>query len=329
MDVSWDYINTQLVETTSIDENTVSKSVQRINNYTQAMIRAGVIKPLFLTQTTEWLINFVLKRIYFSEAQDGRINGNNDCIIRINHQLYKYGALVIIAFPFIFVSYSIYYCLKYTLQFKSNIRPTINIFSKEWNTEAKFKFREYWELPHQFEERLAKGYKYVIKYDEQFYSPTAAIIAKQLVIVVGGMISLFLIFSLIHEELLWNIVIFRHSLAWYGSILMVLVVILYSLIPTKYQIQRGNYLEKLFVVMPELPDRWLQNPNFHNTHKQLAVYFEHKILIGLKEMLSVFTVPYLLLWHIPYHTGAIISFYNGHTMFDTHVGYVFTDDAVL
>lgn len=52
-----------------------------------------------------------------------------------------------------------------TQEFRSN--PG-SVFSRQWSPYARWKFREFNELPHLFSQRIAKSYKNANKYIDQF-----------------------------------------------------------------------------------------------------------------------------------------------------------------
>ena len=67
-------------------------------------------------------------------------------------------------------------------------RPQATMAVRNWCNEARWKFRDYNELPHLFRRRLARAYSPAVQYVANFTSPTVTVLAKLLSYLSGSVV---------------------------------------------------------------------------------------------------------------------------------------------
>ena len=96
---------------------------------------------------------------------------------------------------------------------------------------SKWKFRNYNELPHEFNERIDKSYKYCDEYVEQFNNKIVETIIKFLLFILSSVFVTMIFFSIINDKLLLNLYIFDNKqLFWFIGIVGSIIAILRSIL---------------------------------------------------------------------------------------------------
>ena len=88
-------------------------------------------------------------------------------------------------------------------------------YNRKWSTYALWKFREFNELPHIFEERINKSYIPANKYIASFHNPYISIFARFITYISGAFVAVLLVVSLLSEGALLYMHIADRNLLWY------------------------------------------------------------------------------------------------------------------
>ena len=165
----WEDVLKSIEEKTKYNSIEISERILRKDNYFLKFHK----KVNFLTQSTYFLIDNTIFRILFYKSW-GETNEINKIYLdeklfqdnynRLRYYTYIYLGIYIIILPFIIVIASIYYILRYTLQSQSSLRPTLNLFSREWNWKGRWIFRKRNQYPHNLNIILGNKLLYAEKY---------------------------------------------------------------------------------------------------------------------------------------------------------------------
>ncbi|CAJ0875714.1 4253_t:CDS:10 [Entrophospora sp. SA101] len=110
------------------------------------------------------------------------------------------------------LEFNLNYCiLNYVFNDQGQVRKIFikdgkrnELIEEEWTSYAKWKFREFNELPHLFQQRLDKSYKAANKYNDQFPKEKTILITRFVLFIVGSLTAVLLIASYIDPELFIN-----------------------------------------------------------------------------------------------------------------------------
>ncbi|CAG8542344.1 8435_t:CDS:2, partial [Scutellospora calospora] len=107
------------------------------------------------------------------------------------------GILNFVFAPFLVVYLLIFFFFRYFEEYRNNPK---NIGIRQWSPFARWKFREFNELPHLFNQRLNKSYKQANKYVDQFPREKTALLSKFVSFIASSLAAVLLLASIIDSE---------------------------------------------------------------------------------------------------------------------------------
>ena len=91
---------------------------------------------------------------------------------------------------------------------------------RQWSSVARWTFREYNELPHMLDRRLAPSYKHAEDYLKLFtQSEVVTAMARVCGFVSGSLIAVLFLFTAIDESILLHVKVANQNLLWYVGVL--------------------------------------------------------------------------------------------------------------
>ncbi|CAG8795071.1 39748_t:CDS:2, partial [Gigaspora margarita] len=186
-----------------------------------------------------------------------------------------------------------------------------NIGLREWSPFARWKFREFNELPHLFNQRLDKSYKQANKYVDQFPREKTALLANFISFVASSLTAVLLLASIIDSEVFLGFEISPGRTVFFYLGLLVPVV----------AISRGMSMEDHVVFDPTVrlkkvvehthysPDNWKGKLDTDDVRKEFIELFQVKIVTFFQEILGVIFTPFILWFSLP-DCSHILSFKN-------------------
>lgn len=152
------------------------------------------------------------------------------------------GIIHILLLPFMIIFMIIHFSLQNIQQFhasKSYLGP------RQWSPYAIWKFREFNELKHVFEQRIMKSYQPLNDYLHTFHIPYLAVGARCFVYLSGSLLAVLLIVSVIDEAVLLYIHVGDHNLLWYLGVFTAIYGASNSLIPDETNVVTREEQEQL------------------------------------------------------------------------------------
>lgn len=189
---------------------------------------------------------------------------------------------------------------------------------------SKWKFREYNELQHYFDERINISVKYAYEYTKQFPSLFIEKIANFISLLSGAFIGLFLLFSILDENILLYVTFLNRSLIFYTGIFASVSAISRSFIrePEDSVYNPNIVMEKVAKYTHYMPNTWKGKCNTNDVHNEFLSMFSYIIILFFYEIISVFTTPYLLLFVIYKDVKKFEDFIKKNTVYVKNVGSV-------
>ncbi len=189
---------------------------------------------------------------------------------------------------------------------------------------AEWKFREFNELEHLFEERLNMSYPFATRYLDQFPKRKTEQVAKTVAFVAGSVMTVLAIASLIDPELFLGFEI-THDRT---------VLFYVGIFATVWATARGMITEDNSVFDPEYalrnvieythyePDHWKGRLHSYDVKVEFAELYQLKIKIFFEEIMSIFFTPLILFTSLPRSSDQIIDFFREFTIHVDGLGYV-------
>lgn len=133
-----------------------------------------------LTRALEQNLRFVLVSFFFDEF--GRVKpemvqgrGRKDLVGQLRRRFQQMGVINAVCAPFIVVYVLIYSFFRYFQELKEH---PASLGGRQYTLIARYKFREFNELPHLLNRRLDEGYEVAKEYIDQFPKQRTALVMK-------------------------------------------------------------------------------------------------------------------------------------------------------
>lgn len=273
-------------------------------------------KNALLTTVLERNIIYCINSHIFDEQMMIRKNilsqhGSYEAVESLRKKFIIMGILNLIFAPVIFIIMIIYFACKYGQAFYK--KPS-SVGSRKWTLYAQWKFREFNELPHVFEERMNISEKYGNAYVNQYPSILFDIILKLVTFVTSAFFIVLLVATLLNDDLLLSVDNNTgKSLLWYmtlcGTILTMTlpyaknVVIKHPEIPLKGLVRYIRYF----------PSDWVRDVNMKYVYGTITKLFRYQIVVLFSEILGIITNWYILCFYLPQDSERIIDFVKTYT----------------
>lgn len=192
---------------------------------------------------------------------------------------------------------------------------------REWSSMARWTFREFNELPHSFERRMAPSYKSASAYIDMFGrpSPLKVAVGRLLVFVSGSLGTLLLTFAAINDAILLHVKIGQWNLLWFAGIVAACFSVGKGMLPDANNPHLGHArrnlindmnleLERLATHTHYLPDSWRGKAADDKTKKLFSTMFQYKANHFAMEILSIMAAPLILCVSLPRCADKLCSF---------------------
>ncbi|KAE8227842.1 hypothetical protein CF326_g7247 [Tilletia indica] len=300
-------------------------SILGLNQSHGTSVGLGKPKPV-LTRSLEWNLHFCLLGFFFD--QDGQLNQavlserNRTALVDgLRKRFVTMAILNAILAPFIILYLLFFSFFRYFAEYHKN---PANLGSRQYTEYARWKFREFNELPHLFKRRMRSSMPFAQRYTDQFPKERVVLLARFVAFVAGSFTAVLLLASLFDPDLFlhFDITPQRNTLFYIGIFGGVLAV------------ARGMVPEESVVIDPEseirevirrthyYPDEWRGRLHSTEVHGDFGTMYMLKVYIFLMEMVSVIVTPFILWVSLPQSAPAIVDFFREFTVHVDGLGYV-------
>ncbi|KAI9320896.1 APG9-domain-containing protein [Dichotomocladium elegans] len=320
-----------------LSEHDITGRIMRQENYLIALMNKKLLNitiPLpylrskrIFTRDLEWNLSFcVLGYAFHSNGQLKKrfLQEKNKPLLvagSLRRRFIFMGILNFIFAPFILVYLVVFFFFRYFEEYHKN--PS-EIGVRMFSPYAKWKFREYNELPHLFRQRLSSCNEIANKYIDQFPKEKTALVARFVAFISGSFAGVLAIITLFDSEALLNFEISPN-----GTILFYL-----GLFGTVFAVSRGMIPDEHLVYEPEpllrqvldhihyFPKEWIGKLHTDEVRAQFCQLFDLKLSLFAQELLSVIFTPIVLCFSLPSSSEQIIDSIREYTVHVDGLGYV-------
>jgi autophagy-related protein 9 len=195
---------------------------------------------------------------------------------------------------------------------------------RQYTTAARWRLREFNELPHYFNRRLSNSHKKATKYMDQFQISRFDSFARLISFIAGSLAVVLIGITIVNEDLLMHFEITSgKSVIWYVGLLGVVLTICRSMMPDS---TKSSDPEKLMNDIAEythyMPRSWKGKLYTDSIRKEFGSMFNYKFTILFKELVSVITTPFVLLVTLPKCTDQLVEFFREFSVHVDGIGYV-------
>lgn len=322
--LTWlDVIEKMIMYDDSLTAEIIVGSVMNKDNYLIAIIGSNLFKinPVYYTQTFLWLVNVgILNPIFRKANETGKIEIDIKEMVLTMRVL---AVVQIVLLPFTFTLMIVNYVIALTTDIytkKSYFGP------KEWTVYASLLFREYNELPHIFNERIAKSYRYAKRYEQKFNTHMTNVIMGKLIFTLGTCLTLLVILTLYDERLVLYIKLFNRNLIWYVAILTTCVTVARTMMvsPSSVDESAEEIMEKIASHTHFFPVKWKYQCHKYSVLEDFKTLFKYKIMSVFLEIASIFVIPCYMCSDLSADIQLVADFIAKNTKHCEDIGYICT-----
>lgn len=316
---------TRLSIARDLSEHDIVARILRKENYLVGMVNRDVLgltldvpglrRHRWFTKVIEWNIDLAVFHGMFDENFNVVPSFYDASALR--HRFRCLAVINAILSPFVAIFLSMYFVLSHAEKFY-NTPSTVG--TRDWSSYAYWRMREFNELPHFTQQRLAAAYPHAKDYVAQFPSPVVNVLAKFVSYVVGAFAACALFCAIIDDRLLQAYVGDR-DLLWVTAVLGTILASSRALMATENAVFQPNaIMSKIVAHTHYLPKHWRDSAHKEEVVHEFNAFFTPKAILFLEEIASVFAAPFVLWFPLSDSVGDIIQFVRQFTVNKSGVG---------
>lgn len=306
--------------------------IMRKDNFFIAMIDTNILdnkiyipfigEHNFLSKSLEWNIHkSIYNYIFDHNSQINSYITNDFDIDNLSKALKKRFIIMawlnIIFSPFILLFQIAFFFFRFVEELKNE--PT-SLGLRQWSSYARWKFKQYNELPHIFDKRLKLAYKPANLYVKNFPQPIMITLSRFIIFILSSFIAVLSVFTIIDEQILFYPLTIERTVLWYLGMFGIIIGC------CKYYSQPNQIfdpidkLKNVIIYIYYSEPGWSNNEDKYKTLNEFTKLFTYKLLIVIDEIISVIVTPYLL-YKLSKQSKQIILFFTNIISYDNDIGY--------
>ena len=199
-----------------------------------------------------------------------------------------------------------------------------SIGSRSFTQLARWRFREFNELPHLFRARLDRSYEASKEYVDRFPKEKTALMAKFVAFVAGSFAAVLILLSIFDPDAFLHFEITKdRSVLFYIGVFGSILAVARGMIPEDHSsIDPADLMQIIAQHTHYLPSEWRGKLHSVEVHREFGTLFQMKVVLFAQEILSVVVTPWVLYKTLPKRSGAIVDFYREHTVHVDGLGHI-------
>ncbi|KAI9495771.1 APG9-domain-containing protein [Zychaea mexicana] len=319
-----------------VDEHAVTSRIMRQENYLIALFNKrtlditipspGLRNMHLFTRDLEWNVAFCVLSYVFDERGQLRkrfLHEKNRAILAagLRRRLVFMGWLNFIFAPFILVYLLAFFFFRYFEEYHKN--PS-EIGTRAFSPYAKWKFREFNELPHFFKARLSSCNSLANRYVDQFPKEKTALLARFVAFISGSFAGVLFVVTMFDSEALLNFEISPNgTILFYLGLFGGVFAVSRGMIPDEHLIfEPEELLQQVMKFTHYCPEEWRGKLHTDEVRGQFCQLFTYKAMLFVQELLSVIFTPLVLWFSLPTCAEQIIDAFREFTVHVDGLGYV-------
>ncbi len=306
-----------------LDALDITHRIMRKDNYMVALVNAELFRFTFgcigehagaFGRTLEWNLRFCLLDALFDAKFTVRgFLGHSDrrgvdaarAATRLRWRFFAMGLFNLALTPFIAIFMALFFVLKHAEDLHSKRG---SLAPREWTAYARWRLREYNELPHFFARRLRSATPPARAYLAQFPTTLVAILARCVAYICGALVGILLILSLTGSKAILNVYVGDRSLVWYLAVFTGLLAIARACIPEPQDSYNpSKAMAQVVKHTHYCPPHWRKRFHEPAVHAEFSRLFQATVSVFLGELFGVLTTPLVLCFVLPARADAIVK----------------------
>jgi len=310
----------------------VANHILKKENYLVAMFNKDLfdftipyVNISFFTKTMEWNLQHAVVNYLFDDRMKLKkefmdYNSREQLANGLQKRLTLMAVLNLVFAPFLGLFLLFWGVFERGQEFYKT--PT-KLTSRRFSHLAKWKFREFNELPHVFYERMKLSHKYADDYLQQFPNYYVSDIAKLVAFILSTWLFVLFVAMIFNDFILFNLELgFNRSVFWWMGILSTVLLLVRGLIKDTFIFFPEKKLKKVADYIHYIPDEWLEKASHYSVRSQFLALYEYRLWVMLKEILGIIVNPLLMLVRFRKDTLQIVDFVRDYTLAHPELGHV-------
>lgn len=319
--VTWEQVVESFQQTIdpSGDVQYIANRIMRYDNFLIGMLTKdvfGIENTPFsraFSKLLEWNLKYAMKRVLFKH--DDSVNpevlqrAHKD---RFEKALQKgfiiLGIMNLIFMPFMLCAIVVFFIYRHVGEFNRNPKA-LGYYT--FTHLARWKLRDFNELPHAYTNRLNKAHPKVVEYLDQFGNEKARILSNFFAYVITSTFFILMIISYFNADIVVSLFMLERPIIFYVGLFGAAAMMLpdnSSLDVTVHEPDR-IFDELVETLHHTVPTTW-KDMTSRERYDELSKLFRYKWLVVLEEGLSILTVPYVLIFKMPKRAKNIVDFFR-------------------
>ena len=357
--VAWDEVVVKIIElqrTTKLcivkDDLTahdIANRIMRKENFLIALVNRGLLplQPLaetplaawrlpllspttsLMSKSLEWNLYVTLLDAMFDKQFRIKQSFTHD-VGALQRRFVLLGLLNLFLAPFFCAFMLVFLFLKHAEEFRR--KPETSAFSRDYSRHSLWMFREFNELPHVFDARIAASHADAAAYVRQFPAPLTTLIARFVTFLVSSIAAALLLLSICNEKFL---IFYRwpqegeggFNLLWWLALLSSILAVSRSFDglageAQALKMQPDALLQSLALCTHYMPEHWRGRGHTRDVFVEFTSLYQYRVLLLLHEVAGALSAPLLLLLLLPARAHDILAFLRSFTVHVEGVGHV-------
>jgi autophagy-related protein 9 len=318
-----------------LDAHDIANRLMRKDNYLIAMINKDVLDfslplPLlkdhmFFSPTLEWLIQFSILDFIFSadgQVQQEFLKSSRRRLLseKLRQRFIFAGLLNLACAPFVMTYMIVRWISEYYQEYQKN--PSV-LGTRRYTPLAEWRFREFNELEHLFQERIKMSYPFAHRYVTQFPKQLTEQIARTIMFVAGALVAGLAALTIHDAEFLNFEITPDRTALFYLTLLGGIWAAARGSVPEDTDVFNPEYaLNNVIEYTRYLPERWKGRLHGAEVLREFSSLYRLKWAVLLEELLGAITAPCVMLFSMPKCSDSIIDFFREFTVHVDGLGYV-------
>ncbi|KAF9908199.1 autophagy protein atg9 [Linnemannia zychae] len=323
-------------DTQRLNAHDIANRIMRKENFMIAMFNEDLIDlsipvPMMhnrtiLTRILEWSLSFCILGYVFDERGQIRKRFLKDTrrteLVEGLRRRFQFMGLATLLFsPFISIYLTLYFFFRYFEEYHKN--PS-SIGTRQYTPVAKWKFKEFNELPHLFEARINASYPLAMKYINQFPKEKTILLCRFIAFVSGSFAAVLFLITIFDQELLLGLEITTdRTVIFYLGLFGSIMAVSRGMIPDQTESFDPELLIRGVVEHTHyMPSEWNDKLHTDEVRKRFALLFEYNAMLFLMEFMSLVLTPLMLCQSLANCSEKIVDFFREFTVHVDGIGYV-------
>ncbi|OLN87676.1 Autophagy-related protein 9 [Colletotrichum chlorophyti] len=319
-----------------LDAHDIANRLMRRENYLIAMMNKDVLdlrlpipfmrKHQFFSRSLEWNLHFSILGFVFDSSNQVhqeflKADRRGLLSAKLKSRLMFAGIVNLLIGPFV-VAYLI---VVHAFTYYNEYQKDPSTFShRRYTPLAEWKFREFNEVPHLFQERVNMSYPFASRYIDQFPKKMTEQFARSVTFIAGAITSVLAVASFLDPQLFLSFKITEEKTAlFYIGVFAAIWAAARGMITEETTVFNPEYaLRQVIDYTRYMPDHWQGRLHTADVKREFSELYKLKVLILVEEIMGILTASLVLIFSAPKCSDQIIDFFREFTIHVDGVGYV-------